>query len=217
MRAIICCAGKAVRWGVKPPKHLIQIDGKPLLHHTIDGLVARGVNDIFITAFSDLYKKDGAVIVSPTMSLYPNTGLGHSVEYWSDTDRTVVIFGDVFFSKRALDKIIEPTDNIQWYGRDGRSNFGCPHGELFAIAFMPKHHEEIKSACQLVLNAKKAGEIERTSGWELYRVMNKIPYSDHIVGDNFCDINDETDDFDSPADFKLWRALMIGRGLWNGD
>lgn len=206
-RFIIACAGRAERWGnyTGVPKHLVQIDGKPLLHHTVETLQARGANDIVIMAKVPGYAVAGAQTVDPTTSALEETALGHSAAYWtSDSTRTTVLFGDVYFSPAAMDAIFRERGSLTWFGRRGKGKSGSPYGELFGLTFDGPGQLVLRKAFRTVTAAKMQRRITRAGGWECYRQIHSLPLKIQRITTDFVEINDETEDFDRPEEYDMW-------------
>lgn len=217
-RVIIICAGEATRWkdhlGV--PKHLIPIDGEPLLNRTVRLLRHFHISDITVVSKDDpRYKIEGAKQFVATLNYEENADADKflsSRELWNDQGRTIVLYGDVFFSLEALNTIInsKETDWTLFCRPDASRITGHKWGECFAISFYPESHNEMTVQLRRTATLWKAGKISRCGGWELYRAMTGRPDDKirhpHLMTTNFVKIDDFTEDFDSPEDYELWIA-----------
>lgn len=214
-RAIIICAGEATRWdnylGVK--KHFIEIGGEKLLHRTVRLLKENGINDIYIVNKGESeYKIKGTKSFIPELNEY-NGGVDkfiNSKELWLENGRTIVLYGDVYFSEYAMEKIVTH-NNYDWqlFGRAfGSRVTGCPWGECFAQTFFGQHRTEHLEKLEAAVEMWHKGEIRNPSGWQHYRFMINLP-KDRVdvimVGDRFINIDDETDDFDTKEDYITWK------------
>jgi len=210
VRVILCCAGTQTRWknylGV--PKHLAPVHGVPLLHRTVGQLRSRGFEDIVITAFESLYVVPGAQTRVPMCTILPDTGTGHSAEFWSETGRTIVLYGDDYFTRHAMDVIAAcPPEGLLWFGRYGPGK--AQHcGELFGYSLPLDMQVTFKFAVRKALEAKACGETPRACSWEVYRFLHGIPMGDHKVAGDWIEIDDATDDFDTPEDYERWVRLF---------
>ena len=188
MLYVLMCAGKGTRWnnyqGV--PKHLIKINGEPLLGRTTRLLKKYGINNYIITTNDVRYKEYGQT--------RPQSYTDCEVDRFEDIDNEEIcyLYGDVYYTEEALKSIINtPTDEILFFG----SNF-----EIFAIKIVNKglfmeHKNRVK---ELYLK----NEIDRCIGWEVYRSLNNIPFNEHIINDRYFYILDGTDDIDYPEDYE---------------
>lgn len=212
-RAIIICAGEATRWGdyLGVAKHFIKIDDELLLHRTVRLLKENGITDIHIVAKTDEYRVGDTQLFKPRISKY-NDGVDkflNSKELWLDKGRTIVLYGDVYFSDEAMSTIAK-YNHRDWtlFARPfGSKITGCPWGECFAQSFyedhIPEHSRNLEKAVKLWHNKK----IRRPSGWQHYRFMlglNDDQVDMPLWGDRMMIIDDFTDDFDSPDDYDRW-------------
>jgi hypothetical protein len=217
---IIGCAGPSKRWGnhTGVPKHLVKIDGVPLLHRTVKLLKGFGANDISILAFDDRYKIDGTQLISPTKTAFKNTALGHSAEYWSSTRDSVLILGDVYFSQEAMRKIIlHQGERINWFGRMGEGKSGKRWPEIFAISIPPHRHQEMMDSFLAVSRAFQEQKIKRATGWECYRFLHGLPLNSNLFSTDFTHIDDETEDFDYPPEYEQWLKTFRSKNLWRSN
>ena len=184
--------GNGKRWGnyMGVPKHLIDIDGEPLIARTVRLLKELGIKNIIITSSDERY------IFAPRV---PQTVKDCEIDRFEETittEKVCYLYGDVLYSPTALKIItsIEPID-VMFFGHEWEI-FGIKidDWELFKY-----HKDKIK---------KKYldGEIKRCIGWEVYRSMNDIPLSEHTISKRYTKILDGTDDFDYPSDYDKYLA-----------
>jgi hypothetical protein len=206
LRAILCCAGEGERWGnyLGVPKHLVAIDGVPLVRRSVQQLRARGIEDVVITTFDDRYALAGAALAAPAVSMLPDTGIGFSVGLWSTRGRTLVLLGDVYFSEAAMDAIVTAApDEITWLGRKGAGRLD-KYCEMFGVSIPLARQARLQRAAEQVVELRRREAIQRMMGWELYAVVNDLDVTRVMPGPNWIDIDDETEDFDYPADYDAW-------------
>lgn len=219
------CAGEASRWnnylGVK--KHLIEIEGERLLDRTIRLLKERGITEIY-TVVKDIsmsYYNAGAEQWVAKLNYEDNADADKflsSRELWNTQGRTLILYGDVYFTEEAMDTITTFAAK-EWtlFAREGASTItGTPWGECFAISVYPKDHERMENRLHYIATLWKEGTIKRCGGWELYRAMTgregKNVRHPHTITTNFVEINDFTDDFDFGSDLDTWlknRAKVV--------
>jgi hypothetical protein len=216
VRAIVLCAGEATRWAgyLGTPKHLIVIEGERLLDRLVRLLSERGVDDIHVVVkgFDKRYEVDGASCYLANINYEKNADADKflsSKELWSQSGRTIVFYGDCYFSEDAIDRILgEHRRDWVLFCRPGRSKItGSQWGECFAQSFYPESLDEHEAALHKVADLYKMKVIGRCGGWEHYRVMAGLP--DEKVGlpimkGRFVEINDWTEDFDFPSDYDGW-------------
>ena len=213
-RAIIICAGEATRWqnylGV--PKHLIEIEGEKILFRTTRLLKKHGVKEIFVVV-----KEHDNRYVTPESKLHviePNYRKNadadkflSSKDLWNRKGRTLVIYGDVYFTEDAIKKIMKFKEK-EWtlFCRPNASKItGTPWGECFAQSFYPQHIRLHKENLNFIAYKKRAGQIKRCGGWEHYRAMtDQRDLNTHTMTTNYVEIDDWTDDFDYPKDYETW-------------
>lgn len=215
MRILIVSAGEGSRWcnylGV--PKHLAPVDGEPILYRTVRLLKQfNTISEIYIIGPNDSrYKLEGTKLYTPNINSlnYDADKFLSSEELWSNTDRTVILFGDVFFTEQALDTIIN-CNLKSWlaFGRfNGSAITGSKYGEIFGHSFYPddikQHKESLLHAIELV----KQRKAKKGNGWEHYRIMQGATDSEvrlHKRYSQFIEIDDWTEDFDFPKDYDMW-------------
>lgn len=228
-KAIILCAGEGSRWNnyLNSPKHLISIEGERLLDRTVRLLAERGVEDIYIVVKEEdsRYTSQGAKSYVADINYQENADADKflsSKNLWSKRDRTLVIYGDCYFTEEAMDLIVNnPSREWILYCRPSRSKItGSKWPECFAQSFYPMHLESHELALHRIANLYKSKSISRCGGWEHYRAMIGLPDSlvqSSIMRDKFIEINDWTEDFDYPDDYEAWikrrkvNAMLSGK------
>jgi FkbM family methyltransferase len=191
---VIPVGGKGTRWGnyLGVPKYLAPVDEQPILERTIEQVEAHGVKVDVI--------KDGKTTYGEIDKIYS------SFDKWNKYGRTIILFGDTFFTNEALDKIMTHSlPEFTVFGRIGPSQFtGKQYGELYAVSFYPEHIPRILKAIERIVELEKRGAIDIANIWALYRAYHKFPddmMNRHFAGDGFVEINDFTEDFDWPQDY----------------
>ena len=127
------------------------------------------------------------------------------MEFWSPTLRTIVLFGDVFFSEAAMEAIAAcPATGIQWFGREGPGLSGHKHGELFGVSIPLSEQKRMRRTMWKVRWLRRLRRIKRTRGWECYRLLHHLPLRKQRIAGDFLEIEDETEDFDFPHEYLSW-------------
>jgi hypothetical protein len=227
MRILILCAGDATRWGdyLGVPKHLVQLLGEPILHRAV-----RLINEIRPDADVRVIAKDpfdGQYVVPGARTfkarLNPaNHGADKflsSRHLWDDTGRTVILYGDCFFTRAGMTTILTDApfeDGWRLFARfDGSSITGSIGGENFAHVIDPDAHEDYEASLHRIAALQTSGVITRCGGWEQYRSMHGVPddrvlewWDEHSPKNprmgHVTEIDDATEDIDFPADFDAW-------------
>ncbi|MFY1686491.1 NTP transferase domain-containing protein [Plantactinospora sp. WMMB782] len=217
--AVIMAAGSGQRWANYggTPKHLAVLAGERLLDRSVRLARANGATRVVVLGpDDDRYRVPGAELHTPPVLSDDTPGLGatkffNTRPYWSATDRTVLLYGDVWFSDDAMARIMgdERREWLHWC-RFGPSRFtGCRHGECFAVTFWPEHHASYLAALERTAAAHAAGTINRSGGWEVARAIHGVPDArlrKHRMHPQYQIIDDWTEDLDSPADYDEWVA-----------
>lgn len=219
MRIVIAAAGAQTKWNgyLGTCSHLAPVaaTGRPLLARTVAQALAL-TDDVHVTIPDDSRYADAADGATAHVR-----GLDYPSEYaatrdlWSDDDRTVLLLGDVYFTRQALAVITGDTRRAyRCYGRRGASRTtGTPYGEIFAASWWPAQHEQMDAHLDLVHRTRAAGTVTRPPGWMLLRAWQGTPLNRHRVSARyFTEVNDLTDDIDFPADYSRHPAFGGSRG-----
>lgn len=210
-RVIVIAAGRGSRWGdyLGVPKHFAPVDGEPVIARTVR--LFGDLGDTWIVGSDERYALPGTHLFVPRHRAdhYEADRFTNNRELWSTEGRTLLLLGDVWFSDAAAAIIREEPDSWLWYCRFGASRYtGCERGEGFAFSFGPEHHALADAGLRRIVTERRAGTLYRAQGWELYRAMagatvlfHKRDYG-HAVR-----IDDWTQDFDYPEDYRRWLAL----------
>lgn len=226
MRILILCAGDQTRWGnfQGVPKHLVELIGEPILHRTVRLLSELApdadVRVVVKNPKDNTYKVPGSKRAGAKLD--PGNGDADkflsSAHLWDTKGRTVLLYGDAFFTREALEKILTADTQGGWWfaGRfDGSRTTGAKGGECFAFILDPDGHEVFRAALDRVVTLRKTGVIPRNGGWETYRALMGV--EDEKILEHFGDgspknpnlghctvVDDWTEDFDSPTDWHEW-------------
>jgi choline kinase len=211
-RYIIMADGKAKRWNnhTGRPKHLIEIEGEPLLYRTVRLLKKHSVEDIYITSHNKDYDIVGTTRYEPINNVYEIDRFYACQPIWAR--ETIFIYGDVYYTEEAIKKIVnDKSKTFRYFGRSKASKKGKDHAELFAIKISESNLEKFKEVCLQIRNEVEKGEHKKGLGWHTY--LDMIGKDHNITIDelreylgknklsNFTEINDETDDFDWAKDY----------------
>jgi len=202
---IIICAGDATRWknhlGV--PKHLINIGGETLIERAVKLIHKYKTEDVDVNiVVKDLnderYIVDGAGTLQAHLNP-DNEGADKflsSKGLWNHNGRTLVFYGDVWFSDDCMKQVMEHKGK-DWIMFANKA-------ECFVQSFYPKDLKEHEANLHKIKRAFKAGHTKLCGGWNQYRAMNGYDLNVHKIGDKFILIDDLTDDFDFDWEFTPW-------------
>jgi hypothetical protein len=212
-RVIIIAAGEGTRWGnyLGIPKHLVSVDNETLILRTVRLLTENGINDIHIVGLDESYKVSGSNLYIPIkndLNFGADKFLSSEV-LWNNNGRTITMFGDVYFTNKAIKKIINDSSG-SWkvYGRPASSAYTQKkHAEIFANSFFDYEINYLKSCLQYIIDLCEKKIIQRCIAWELYRAMNGAKseqINEHFIFKNFIVIDDYTDDFDRSTEYDIF-------------
>lgn len=220
-RVIIIAAGDATRWGnyLGVPKHLIEINGETLLERQVRLATERGAEVIIVTrdARNKQYQVPGAKIHTATLrpSMRDADKFASSVSIWSPNRRTIILYGDCYFTSAAMDQILDPREYVDgWhaFARFGASSYtGTPYGENLAHAIDPGEgrYRYLNSLYDLPVLCRPEWFGGRCGGWEQYmNLTTGNPMQPPVLTEHATHIDDWSDDFDFPADYDRWTAAF---------
>ena len=206
IRVIIAAAGSGARWGNfrGTQKHLAVVEGEVLLERTVKQFL-KYTDDVCIIGADDSYKVDGAslyVVKSPNTNWKDGAKFMSSSKLWLREGRTIIVFGDVYFTNDAVKAIMTSNQEWVWFLRAGESELtGCNYKEIFAFAF---NGSMTNTVTQRIMQLISQDQMKTQAGWVLYRSMigptaNGLFNNSHII-----EINDWTEDFDFSEDLVTW-------------
>lgn len=202
VRVLLLCAGSGVRWNnyLGIPKQLIEFHGEPILKRTVRLLRLNGIDDIVcVTRDSNLHLP-GTVVFEPKAYRWTAETIESTIMLWAK--RTIILLGDVYFTHRAIQKILSFSGDIDVFGRAWPSAYSlCNHRELFAICFNGKGAKLVQTAINEALNSAKKGAWGNL--WDIYHHITGLPLdSGRIESLVFRSIDDMTNDFDTPEEYE---------------
>ena len=203
---IIMCDGLGTRW-ITPEikyKHLIPFDGIPLVFRTVQQLQKYPCNIVLVAPeeFKDYdHYPEGVFHTSlGYREAEPRTlldGILRTKAFW--TEDTTILLGDVVFSNKAI-RFLMLTHNLypRVLGRKGSNVVtGKEASELFSLSFNPK--KDIVGAEIKVL-------LSRADKPNLYGKLWEYVHEYQIV---VSEVNDYTDDIDSPQAYEQFYPAML--------
>lgn len=219
MKVLIPCAGMATRWFGDTPKQLLPVLDEPILHRTVR-LVREVAPDAQIQVIvpdldDDRFKVPGTrrAVAKLDPSRSQADKFLSSRHLWAKSDRTVILWGDVFFTRAAIRAIFEFDGSWAMFARLTRSSItGKNHKEPFAWSIAPDAHPVLDAGIDECVREARAGRLLNWSGsWHVYKAtIGKlwVKWGDLDPDDlaHVVTIDDATDDFDYESDWDEWCA-----------
>jgi hypothetical protein len=218
-RVVILAAGDGTRWKNyrETPKHLVEIEGQRLLDRTISQY-KKYTDDIVVVGSDERYRIDGTQLFVPDRPMkfvYPNyvprewremDKFLSSVHLWDTSKRTILVYGDVYFTDEAVHTIMTHEGSWRCFCRTKESQItGKMCKEIFSFSLDPEHHNVFQRALDVLASTNTT-----TGGWSLFRYLtsgnanvNKN-YEQVFNNDKYVEIDDWTEDFDFPNDLIEW-------------
>ena len=212
MRVIIAAGGKAERWKNyrNTTKHLVIVEGEVLLERTIKQF-KKYADDIIIISNKD-YIFEGTQLEKPLEGDWYDFGKIYSSHHLWSNDKTFIIYGDVYFTDDAVKKIMTSEGDYKFFLRSSDSKLTYKkYGEVFGLAFSGNMKDKIKENIETLISQKKEG----AGTWQLYYYMHNITEVSKVkqtfkMG-GYIEIDDWTDDFDTPEDILNWESNRLAR------
>ena len=205
MKVLIVAAGEGRRWENyrNVPKHIVEVEGEVLLHRTY-AQFKRYTDNIVIVSTDPRYAIGQTY--APLVGEFFDYGKVYSSYPIWDEDRTVIVFGDVYFTDEAVNTIMSNEDDFKFFLRKDKSSYtGKNHKEIFALAFSGGMNQRIKSAIETLIDRKQGG----AGAWRLYLHLHGLDKakSGFYKTDGYVHIDDWTEDFDYPNDLIKWEKM----------
>ncbi len=202
-KVLVLAAGNGDRWENYrgTAKHFLKVEGEVLIERTVRQL-KRYTNDIVVVGSSDAYTIEGASLYIPQPAA-EDTDFGDVLKFYSSmtlwsSARTVLVFGDVYFTDEAVDQIMSSDDSFTFLLRDSSDALGGSRREVFAISFDGSANSLIRQHMLALIRDKSA---PRAGGWALYKSLTRPSWD---VTQHCIKIDDWTTDFDYPKDLDEW-------------
>lgn len=216
MKVIIAAAGEGKRWamhlGIR--KHQAPINGVPIIQRQVEQFNAAGIRPLILCHPDHPYDYPGAdyttVTPDPVASI---DKVLSSRDLWSDNERTLIVFGDVYFSDAGFASVSRPPADWTVYGRRGRSPYNDQLHALFALSFSPGHHDFIERTCEEIAAMDRRGAMPvencgRLLYWYQHVTGQPLHPTDLEDRGHWVQIRDETDDADKPSHYRMLQASV---------
>lgn len=206
MRAVVLCGGSS-----GSGRHLREVDGERILDRTVRMAAQYAAEVIIVRPEGDTRYEVGGAVVEDERLDHPLPSVRHmfwpSRHLWASSGRTVLLLGDVWFSEDGMRTIMQNRSIIATFGRmDASELTGCPYGEIWAFAFDSTEHDRIDLAIVRIAKPRAMYGGGTITGWEVLKALGASPW---------IEIDDFTEDFDSPEDFRKWKESRDAHN--NGD
>jgi hypothetical protein len=217
LRVIVAAAGSQAKWGghLGVRSHFAPVRSRlggearePLLGRTLRMLVERGVGDVMVTAPSDAGQAYADLADAYGVPCVPRgcarDEFVSTRDLWAPEGRTLILYGDVWFTEHALGAVLHPWPGPRFFGRQhGSVLTGSPWGEAFAASWDASDAGLLDCLLVEVRAAQDCGQADASAGWSLLRALQGTPLQHHVVvGPWWVEIDDATDDIDTPADYE---------------
>ncbi len=216
MTTIFICAGEATRWNNYggTPKHYAVLNGEPIIERATRLFREHGAQDLIVV--SKEYNIANTTSFRPTLndSFFDADKFLSSRRLWNDAGRTVVVYGDVYWTDNAVQQVCTYDETeLKMFCRPYPSEItGTKWGECFALSFYPEHHQQIFDTLHELIWAYDEGIIGRIGGWELTKRLSGVKlgylHEDLEQSDLYFVIDDETDDIDFFDDWLRLKGLI---------
>jgi choline kinase len=209
-RVLILAAGDATRWQNHrgTPKHRVIIEDEVLIERTARQFL-KYTNDVVTVVQKNAHQVEGCSMYVPGQSrnLKDMAKFMSSQTIWSD-DRTVLVFGDVYFTDEAVETIMSDTQQWRFYLRKEASEItGKPWREIFGISFDASFNKDINTAILRVVSRNTAFS---SGGWHLLMELLRTEDRNKLfTTDDHINIDDWTEDFDFPKDLDTWEEKRM--------
>lgn len=204
-RVLILAAGEGSRWNNYrgTQKHKLVIEGEVLIERTVKQF-SKYSDDVVVVGSDKSYEVDGArCYIPPQHHKWKDMAkLYSSRDIWSE-ERTVMVFGDVYFTDKAVKTIMTNEDEWIFFLRKSFSRVtGKKWKEIFGIAFNGSSNEMMKKEMLSIIEGKGA---PRVGGWHLFQKIAVKPSARGMFSSGgYVNIDDWTEDFDFPQDLDTW-------------
>lgn len=209
MKYVIMCGGEYKNF--KIPKPLNEIKGEKIVERTIRLLKENKVKEIYISSNNPIYDNFGVKRLKHTNTYkYSNTKMeGYWLDafypYFNEKDKVCYIFGDVYFTEKAIETITnyKTNKNVLFGTGIAKNKLHENWGEPFA--YIVNNYNEFLKGINDVKKLQDEGKLKRVAlVWELYRYLNDLDINIQQINDEtYVCIDDGTIDIDSPEQAEM--------------
>ncbi|WMJ72946.1 NTP transferase domain-containing protein [Cytophagaceae bacterium ABcell3] len=206
LSVVVLCAGKSSRFKQHYPKHLATIQGIPSIVRVIKQLKRNNVHDISMTVSEDNQKYFKNIKVNKILGSDKREidRFRNAFDFINNKEKVLFLYGDVVYHDSDIQTILNSAKETgnKFFGRYGKNTLTHkPYGELFGILINDK--EKFFNTVNKVVDLYDKKLIKREIGWEVYRVSEGLDPLVHKIKDNFIELSQLTDDYDTFEQYKI--------------
>lgn len=210
MKYIIMAGGT---YGTKP-KQLLEVLGERIIDRTIRLLRACGVpkEDILISSNDERFDGlEAKRVTHPNDFRYGNNEHKWLQAFYPMTEPVTYIFGDVYFSEKAIEKIVEAkTDSIMFFAsappfaKEYMKRWSEPMA--FKVMNTGLFFEKVEECHRYDIEGKFKRE---AISWELWQVIKGTPLNRILM--NYTAIRDYSCDVDNEEEARQLEEILRGK------
>lgn len=210
-RVVIMAAGGGSRWNnyLGIPKQLAPVNGEPIIKRAIRLLKDRGITDIWVTVRAK--GQYGDLGVREYLNAKDNKYSIDRIYGARELAPAIYLYGDVYYTEQAMDIILSDMHKARFFGRRHPGKIKA-NREIYAIK---ADQGVIKKAMEL-RQQHIEGKVKNSLGGHLLIHCLGIPLNikrreyladAKLLSPLLTDIDDETTDFDKPAEYLAFLRL----------
>lgn len=212
-RVLILAQGAGTRWDFRDapflgkPKQLVVIDGETLTARAKRLFAERGCEVVVIASHPELFPD--VTLDNPFPSGTEMDKFYSTQHLWLKDGRTIIAWGDCFYTEDAVTKIVShESDDLMYFRRPTESaTTGHKWDESFAVSFGPHEHKRVLDLADKVVNAVRMRKVKKEHIRTHYAASLGVAMDNRQVIINTPGqvvIDDWTDDFDRPDEWMRW-------------
>lgn len=221
-RVLVLAQGRSARWEyyMDRPKHMVSVEGEPVLNRTVRLFAERGCEVVVVGPPDERYRIEGSRLVTLAVPHPTETSMDKvfaNVPLWNTEGRTTIVWGDCYYSEDAADKIAKcRAAGVHYFRRPGPSEItGHRWDESFACSFTKAAHQDMLEAAERVLGEAQAGRIKNPHMFNHYAACLGLPDIRDVSAvygtPRQTHIDDWSDDFDRPKEYREWSRRRAAR------
>lgn len=226
-KVLILGQGTGRRWDragrpfLGQPKHLLRIDGESLVARAVRLFGEAGCEVVLFAPDDERYPSPRQQLANPFPTNTEQDKLLGTREHWNTTGRTIIAWGDCYYTEEAVRTITQhPSEELHYFRRPAASEItGHPWDESFAISWGPQDAELVERIAREVVADRKSGRLRSDHIRSHLAKLLGRPYepASHVAEtDRQTVIDDWTDDFDRPSEWVNWVGKYYSRPLTPG-
>lgn len=194
IRFVIMADGKGTRWDnyMGLPKHLVEIDGEPIISRTVRLLneLTNEDAEIIVTSHDARYEFEGSRRHEPIDNkLEIDRFTRELIE-----DDTCFLYGDTYYTEESLNRIINTaTDDVIFFGN-----------RKSIVAVKVKDSEMFEKHVDRVRTMFIEGKIKKCVGWQVYQsIVGQSFGCKPVPGEKFILLDEKTTDINTPEEYEV--------------